>query len=203
MGRGTSILVAGLGAALALPLLGLGLKLPIWLAAVIAAGVFAGLWLVLKPGGAGQGFSDEAVLDARSDTARDLLADGAAAAARLQKAARAIKDGPMRTEVDKLTATADRVLKEVRGDPDRAMAVRRLLTFYIPNAASLAEGWLALESRTSPSPQRVDQTRKTMQALSQAFDKFADDVAEPQLQTLDLDLKVLNDALKSDLETVK
>ena len=83
MGRGTSILVAGLGAALALPLLGLGLKLPIWLAAVIAAGVFAGLWLVLKPGGAGQGLSDEAVLDARSDTARDLLADGAAAAARL------------------------------------------------------------------------------------------------------------------------
>ena len=54
-----------------------------------------------------------------------------------------------------------------------------------------------------PSNERIDQTRSTMHALGQAFAKFADDVAEPQLQELDLDLKVLNDALKADLETAK
>jgi hypothetical protein len=88
----------------------------------------------------------------------------------------------------------------VRADPTRAMAVRRLLTFYLPNAASLAEGWVALEGRALPSPERMTQTGQTLRSLNEAFAKFADDMAEPQMQTLDVDLKVVNDALKSDLE---
>ena len=75
-----------------------------------------------------------------------------------------------------------------------------MLTFYLPNAASLAEGWRTLETRSSPSPERIAQTRETMQALGDAFGKFADQAVAPQLQALDLDLKVLNDALKADLE---
>jgi len=78
--------------------------------------------------------------------------------------------------------------------------VRRLLSFYLPNAASLAEGWRALETRITPSDDRMNQTRETVKALGDAFDRFADQASEPQLKTLDLDLKVLNDALKSDLE---
>ena len=38
------------------------------------------------------------------------------------------------------------------------MAVRRLLTFYLPNAASLAEGWVTLEGSAVPSPERMAQT---------------------------------------------
>ena len=197
-------MLAGAGAAIALPLLALALKLPLWLAAVVALAVFGGLWLVLRPSGASaSGLTDEAVLDARTQTARELLADGTAALGRLQAALKAIKDAPMRTEVTNLANTGAKVLKDVRADPGRAMAVRRLLTFYLPNAAGLAEGWLALESHARPSNERIDQTRSTMHALGQAFAKFADDVAEPQLQELDLDLKVLNDALKADLETAK
>ncbi|HWW24753.1 MAG TPA: hypothetical protein VNZ85_02535 [Caulobacter sp.] len=45
----------------------------------------------------------------------------------------------------------------------------------------------------------MTQTREVMGGLSQAFAKYADDVAEPELQTLDLDLRVLKDALKADL----
>ena len=204
MGRDTPILISGVAAAVALPVLALGLGLPLWLSAVIAAAVFAGAWLLLRSGGgAGAGLTDDALMDARYDTARDLLADGSGAQERLLKAVRAVKDAPMRAEIQNLADTGARVIKEVRADPDRAMPVRRLLTFYLPNAASLAEGWIALESRTHPSPERMEQTRSTMKSLGDAFAKFADDVAEPQLQALDLDLKVLNDALKSDLETVK
>jgi hypothetical protein len=83
------------------------------------------------------------------------------------------------------------------------MAVRRLLNFYLPNAASVAEGWRALENKSEPSPERVRETRETMAQLNDAFTRFADDLHEPQMQTLDLDLKVLNDALKQDLERVR
>jgi hypothetical protein len=114
-----------------------------------------------------------------------------------------IHDQLMREEIRLLTMKADRVLREVRHDPDKVMAVRRLLTFYLPNAASVAEGWRALENKSEPSPERVRETRETMAQLNDAFTRFADDLHEPQLQTLDLDLKVLNDALRQDLDAVR
>jgi hypothetical protein len=202
MGSGTAIFAGAVGAALAFPALALGLGLPLWLAAPIAAGVFVGLWLVLK-GRAAPGLSDEAVLAARNETARGLISDGTEALQRLERAMASIADKPMHAEVQKLADIGEKVLKDVRTSPDRAMAVRRLLTFYLPNAANLAEGWRSLESRVTPAPERAEQVRTTMHALGDAFARFADDVSEPQLQSLDLDLKVVNDALKSDLETVK
>lgn len=200
MGRGTVTLLAAVAAALTLPLLALGLDLPWWLALVVAVAVFGGVWLVLKPGGGpGPGLTDEAVLDARSATAQGLLLEAANAMERLRKARREIQDAPMRAEIAHLLEVGDKVVREVRDDPNRAMAVRRLLTFYLPNAASVADGWRTLEARAVPSAERMTQTREVMGGLSQAFAKYADDVAEPELQTLDLDLKVLKDALKADL----
>lgn len=200
MRRGTSTLLAAVAAALTLPLLALGLNLPWWLALLVAVAVFGGVWLMLKPaGGLGVGLSDASLLEARSDTAQGLLREAADAIERLRKVRREIKDAPMRTEIARLLEVGDKVVREVREDPNRAMAVRRLLTFYLPNAASVADGWRTLETRATPSAERMTQTREVMGGLSQAFAKYADDVAEPELQTLDLDLKVLKDALKADL----
>ena len=199
MSRGTAVLIAGIAAALVLPIATLGLNLPLWLAAAIAGGAFAGTWLLTRPTAPSGGFDAEAVNDARSETSRLLLSDAGGSLARLQTAAKAIRDPAMRAQVQSLADTGDKVVKGVRAEPDRAMAVRRLLTFYLPNAASLAEGWRALEARAQPSDERVKQTRETMLALNQAFRQYADDLVEPQLQTLDLDLKVLKDALQTDL----
>lgn len=195
-------LIGGCVAALALPLLALGLNLPLWLSALVAVAIGVGVWLVAPGllGGAKGGLEDEAVLEARSEAVRELLRDGQAALDRLRAAARLVKDGDMKGGLNTLAASADRVLAQVRSDPDRAMAVRRLMSFYLPNAASLAEGWRSLEDRSAPSDARMAQTRDTVKALNQAFTRFEDQAAEPQLKTLDLDLKVLNDALKSDLE---
>lgn len=202
MRRGTSTLLAAVAAALTLPLLALGLNLPWWLALLVAVAVFGGVWLMLKPGGGlGVGLSDASLLEARSDTAQGLLREAADAIERLRKVRREIKDAPMRTEIARLLEVGDKVVREVREDPSRAMAVRRLLTFYLPNAASVADGWRTLETRATPSAERMTQTREVMGGLSQAFAKYADDVAEPELQTLDLDLKVLKDALKADLSS--
>lgn len=199
---GVPILVAGTAAALALPLLAFRVHLPLWLAAVIALGVFYGLKLILEPGPERPAprLNTETLDGARLETAQALITEGRAALDRLVQATRGLRDPAMKAELKQLTATADRVLGDLREDPSRAMAVRRLLTFYLPNAASVAEGWRALEGRTLPAPDRAAQTRQTVHALNDAFRRFADELVQPQMQTLDLDLKVLNDALKSDLE---
>jgi len=48
----------------------------------------------------------------------------------------------------------------------------------------------------------MTQTGPTLRALNEAFSRFSDDLMEPQMQTLDIDLKVVNDALKSDLDAL-
>ena len=197
-GRGQSTLLAGGAAAVALPALALGVHLPLPIAGLVSAAVFAGVWL-LAPGPTARTLDVDALTETQDGTARALIADAQGALVRLKAAGDGVRDPQMRASVEKLQATAGRVLGDLRTSPDRVMAVRRLLTFYLPNAASLAEGWRALEATTRPSPERVAQTRSTMLALDDAFTRYAADLQAPQLQTLDLDLRVLNDALKSDV----
>jgi hypothetical protein len=198
MGRGTSTLIAGAAGAVVLPVLALGFALPLWLSAVVAAGVFGGLHLALRPGGVG--LDQGAYLEAQTDTVHGLIADGSAALDRLRTIAPKIKDQAMQAAVQNLSTMAAKTLARVGNDPARAMAVRRLLTFYLPNAAGIAEGWQTLESTAQPSPERVQQAREVMKALGEAFAKFANEADAPELQELDLDMKVVNDALKTDLE---
>jgi len=199
LSRGSAILVSAGAAAAALPGGAFLVHLPLWMAGSLSGAVFVGLFLVLRSG-APETLDEQALDDARAQTGRSLIPDAAASLDRMKKAMTLIKDPAVRGQIGDLVRTGQKVLGDVRTDPTRAMAVRRLLTFYLPNAASIAEGWVALESKASPSPERMAQTGQTLRSLNEAFTKFSDDMVEPQMQTLDLDLKVVNDALKSDLE---
>ena len=201
LSRGTAILLAAGAGALAFPAASLGLGLPLWLDAALTAGLAGGVYFAVRSG-APATLDDEALADARLQTGRGLLVDATAALERMRKAQAAVRDPAVRGQIGDLLRTGQKVIGDVRADPTKAMAVRRLLTFYLPNAASLAEGWVALESRAAPSPERMTQTGQTLRALNEAFSRFSDDLMEPQMQTLDIDLKVVNDALKSDLEAL-
>jgi 5-bromo-4-chloroindolyl phosphate hydrolysis protein len=199
LSRGTAILLAALAAAVVMPAGAIGLHLPLWLDLALSGGAFGGGYLLLRSGKP-EALDEEALSEAQSQTARGLIPDAAAALDRMKRALAQIKDPAVRGQVDSLVRTGQKVVGDVRANPSRAMAVRRLLTFYLPNAASIAEGWVALEHKASPSPERMTQTGATLKSLNAAFAKFSDELVEPQMQTLDIDLKVVNDALKADLE---
>ena len=199
LGRGTAILLAAMAAAVVLPAGAIALHLPLWLDLGLSGGAFAGGYLLLRSGKQAA-LDEEALSEAQNQTARGLIPDASAALERLKRALGQIKDPGVRGQIDGLVRTGQKVVGDVRVNPSRAMAVRRLLTFYLPNAASIAEGWVALESKATPSPERMAQTGQTLRSLNEAFAKFSDELVEPQMQTLDVDLKVVNDALKADLE---
>jgi len=192
--------MAGVAGALALPALALGVHAPLWLAALVSLAVFGGVWFIASAARPGATAGEEDAIEARSEVTRALLTDALGALDRLDRAQKRITDPIMKKLVADLESIGERVLKDVRANPDRAMKVRRLLTFYLPNAAGIAEGWQTLETRALPSPERVKQTREVMQGLSEVFRRFADDAAQGELQSLDLDLKVVKDAMSSDLE---
>ncbi|MBL6852893.1 MAG: 5-bromo-4-chloroindolyl phosphate hydrolysis family protein [Alphaproteobacteria bacterium] len=198
MDRGTSTLIAGAAGALAFPVLALVLDLPLWLSLVVSLGVFGGLMLALRP--SGFGLNLDAMQEAQSDTVRGLVADGTAALDRIRRIAPAIQDASMKSQMLQLANTSTQIISHVRDDSTRAMAVRRYLTFYLPNAAQIAEGWQTLETNAGSPPERKAQAREVMKALNDAATKYASDADQPELDALDLSLKVVKDSLATDLE---
>lgn len=198
MDRGTSTLIAGAAGALAFPVLALVLDLPLWLSLAVSLGVFGGLMLALRP--SGFGLNLDAMQEAQSDTVRGLVADGTAALDRIRRIAPAIQDASMKSQMLQLANTSTQIISHVRDDSTRAMAVRRYLTFYLPNAAQIAEGWQTLEANAGSPPERKAQAREVMKALNDAATKYASDADQPELDALDLSLKVVKDSLATDLE---
>ena len=201
LGTGAAAIVAGTIAALVPPVLVLGFDQPAGLGLGLGFGLGGALFGLLGLGRGRRGAGP--VEDGRNATARELVAEGRAALERLRRAGCAVRDELMREEIKLLGMKADRVLRDAEADPACAMQVRRLFTFYLPNAASVAEGWRVLESKPEPEPVLATQTRETVANLNDAFSKFAEEMHEPKLQTLDLDLRVLNNALKQDLEETR
>jgi hypothetical protein len=196
---GTAAFLAGTVAALVPPVLVVGFDQPIGLGLGLGFGLGGALFGVLGLARGRPASSLDDLPEARASTARALIEEGQAALDQLRATSRVVRDSRMREELKLLVMKGERVLREVRDDPACAMQVRRLFTFYLPNAANVAEGWRALESKSEPAPDLEVQTRDTVAALNDAFTRFADEMHEPKMQALDLDLKVLNSALKEDL----
>lgn len=201
MTRDAKMVITGIVVAMMLPLLVIGLKLPLWMCAALAAAAFVVIGLVLRPEAHTVEIELGQLSDTRAQTANSLIGDADVALNRLRKVAPLIRDAQMGDELRKLIATTDSILADVRNEPDSVFAIRRLFTFYLPSAVSVCEGWQTLERHAEPAAERMQQTRDTMHALNQAFVKFAQDADAPDIQEMDTTLKLLKDSLRADLES--
>jgi 5-bromo-4-chloroindolyl phosphate hydrolysis protein len=69
----------------------------------------------------------------------------------------------------------------------------------LPRASEMATAYLLLERRPTPDRARLAETRLMIERLDEAFTKYADNLVDADLDTLNIDLKLLKDALDDDL----
>lgn len=199
LGKDANWIVAGLVAALGLPaFIWLGMPFVIALPVVLTA--FAGLVILLAPKRLFEGFNVAGIGKQRLAFARDLLSEAAPSAERLDQAARTIANAQVKHQVAHLSEIASDIFARVEANPATASSVRRFLSYYLPKAADISEGYVVLERKRSPNPDRVGEVTKVIQKLEDAFVHYADSLAETELGTLDVDLRLLEASLKEDLE---
>lgn len=191
-------IIAGIAAAVLLPLLTL-LGLPFIIAAIIAAIAFVGLVLLLRPRGLFEGVDVKAFGRDKVAFAADLLKEAAPAADRLGAAAGGIADRTVKEKVRHLEQIARDVFGKVEADPGSAAGIRRFLSYYLPRAAELAEGYAALEDKHAPDATRRNEVAQVIGKLEDAFVHYADTLVDHQLGSLDIDLKLIQSSLKEDL----
>ncbi|TPL08950.1 5-bromo-4-chloroindolyl phosphate hydrolase [Mesorhizobium sp. B2-4-14] len=192
-------IVAGLVSAALLIGLSALTQFPFLVSAVISALVFAGLVFVLAPRQLFEGLDLSSISGSRVAFARELLAQAQPAADRLTAAAGSIADRDMKAKVKNLSDIAADVISKVEQKPETAPSVRRFLTYYVPQAAEVAEGYATLANRRAPSQARLANVGAVIAKLQDAFVHYADSLADSELGTLDVDLRLIQESLKEDI----
>lgn len=192
-------LVAGAASAVVVVGLTVFTQFPFLVSLIIAVLVFAGLVVLLAPRQLFEGLDVKAVGSGRVAFARDLLTQAAPFADRLRAAADRISDKEVGPKVKTLADIAADVFAKVEANPASAGNVRRFLTYYLPRAAEVAEGFAIIENNRAPDATRLGEVRSVIFKLEEAFVHYADSLADAELGTLDTDLRLIQASLKEDL----
>jgi hypothetical protein len=103
--------------------------------------------------------------------------------------------------VEKLARDGDAITDAVTADPTKLAPVMRFFTYYLPATADLVEDRFKLADHAGAA--RLAEIDSTLTRLAEAFGAFRAAVLEPELQSVDLDITLLDDALDADLEDLK
>lgn len=192
--------VAGLAAAIVVPVLAFGLMMPVLIAGGIGVFIFAGLVFLLAPRRMFEGVNEKAIGRGRLEFVRELMASAVPAAERLEAASERIRDKTIAARVHHLAEIASDVFRKVEANPDSAGAVRRFLSYYLPRAAEVAEGYAIVEAKRAPDSMQLQEVGGVLVKLEDAFVHYADSLVDEQLDTLNTDLRLIQASLKEDLE---
>ncbi|WP_133707106.1 5-bromo-4-chloroindolyl phosphate hydrolysis family protein [Rhizobium sp. BK313] len=192
-------IVAGLAAAIVVPVLSFFAGMPLWIAAVIGLLIFVGLVFALSPRRLFEGLDAKTIGKGRLDFARDLLSAAAPAAQRLEASADHITNKETAKRVRHLAEIAADVFAKVEASPESAGTVRRFLSYYLPRAAEVAEGFATLEAKRVPDQKRLQEVDLVLTKLEDAFVHYSDSLVDDRLDTLDTELRLIQASLKEDI----
>jgi 5-bromo-4-chloroindolyl phosphate hydrolysis protein len=190
--------IAGLGAATALPAAVFGLAIPFFAAVPISLALFAAVIFLLAPRRPLEGFDAGAVGRGQVAAARSALEEADSDIDAIVAAAKRIRTRDVAQALDHLATTARRLLHQVEQDPARLSEVRRLVAVYLPRTREIAASFADIESRGRLEQPRLDRLRGVLGKIDQTFQHFGDRMVEGEAQELDVELNLLEDSMRQD-----
>jgi hypothetical protein len=195
---GYADLVAGIAGGAFAPLASFGMGLPLWASLPGALAIFAGTRLALAPKGVLEDVDPAEIRGASLDFAGEVIEAAQGELRRLRASIAALKGAEARDSLSHLAGIAEATVAEVRRKPSRLSGVSRLLTYYLPAAARLGEGMAVLEAANRPDRARIAATQAMIGRLDEVFARHADKVSTPELDGLDVELRLLDGAIRSE-----
>jgi hypothetical protein len=190
----TYLIAAAIAAILALPILAILMRLPPWMTAIALFGlmlVFAlrgRLWPGPGEPLAVQGEEPGAAMAGVLAAAHQDLARMVEAPAR--------KLGP---SVETIAAAAKAAIARIESGAPMTDIDRRLLAYYLPKAADFAQAWAVLLARDDAA--RMQAVGRAMADIADHLAGAANDQWRDDLSALDVELRLLEEALKQDRPT--
>jgi hypothetical protein len=203
-GLGGRYLVAAAVAIIALPVFVLAFGAPVWLGLLTSVAIFAVLGLfaavrtpMINAERAGQGDVRPALRG--NPAVKAAFSDALPALARLEKVVETTPKNLMRDRLARIAETGRKIVLEVEGEPARLPSVSRLLTYYLPRTADLAEAYVQSRAKGALAPQRQAAMDEVIAKLEDAFTHYESRLVDDDMRGVDMDIRLLNEALKEDL----
>jgi 5-bromo-4-chloroindolyl phosphate hydrolysis protein len=196
---GMDWIAGAVATAVLLPLLAIGAGMPFWLAGIISMLAGAGTVAIFAPKKLFARLDASGAARGKIAFARELLTDAEPLTGRMAAAAKSIRAPEVAERVRHLVSLARDIFTAIEKDPLRIDRVRRFLTYYLPRAAEIAEAYATLECSPVSDPARLTATGELIDRLDVAFTRYAASLQNANLDTLDIELKLLKSSLDEDL----
>lgn len=103
--------------------------------------------------------------------------------------------------VTQLVKIGRKLMDFVAASPEKLSIAQRVLTYYCTEAVNVATGLAKIESDTKPDIERIIATQGILQKLVILFEKTELELKNDDNKSLDIDLKLLDQSLKTDLKS--
>ena len=190
-------LISALAAAVLFLLFFLFLHWNVIVSILLGAGVYFGLFFLLKPNRKIAGIDVESMPG--GEEIQKLLEDAKADLAEMQKAGKAITAPAVQANAAALSETGTRILAYLQENPDKIKLARRFFTYYLDTAAQLLARYVDFQNTGLHSEEVTEILQKTADALpvlNSAFERQFTHLMQGELLDVEADIELLKSTLK-------
>jgi 5-bromo-4-chloroindolyl phosphate hydrolysis protein len=190
-------LISALAAAVLFLLFFLFLHWNVIVSILLGAGVYFGLFFLLKPNRKIAGIDVESMPG--GEEIQKLLEDAKADLAEMQKAGKAITAPAVQANAAALSETGTRILAYLQENPDKIKLARRFFTYYLDTAAKLLARYVDFQNTGLHSEEVTEILQKTADALpvlNSAFERQFTHLMQGELLDVEADIELLKSTLK-------
>lgn len=177
----------------------LGLNWPLWIAGLLAAGSYAGVFILAKPRLKIGHLRVDALPD--GDELKRLMLDAKDDMDKIRLAEKKITNLVIKQQSQTLYHTGLNILEYLEQHPERISAARRFFAYYLDTAVGILEKYLPFQASglATEEVRRVTRaTEKAMPVLNRAFEKQFTNLMQNDIMDIESDIKVLEMTLKSE-----
>lgn len=105
------------------------------------------------------------------------------------------------SSVARIIAVGNRIMQSVAANPEKLAIAQRVFTYYCPETVKVADALSKLELDANPDVERITGTQTVLKKLEVLFERTELELKADQGKELDIDLRLLDQSIESDLRT--
>jgi 5-bromo-4-chloroindolyl phosphate hydrolysis protein len=137
----------------------------------------------------------------RAELVQQVLGEAATALRALDALIPRLRHPDSVSSVARIVAVGNRVMQAVAIDPEKLAIAQRVFTYYCPETVKVAEALSKLEQDANPDVERISGTQTVLKKLEVLFERTELELKADSGKELDIDLRLLDQSIESDLRT--
>lgn len=105
------------------------------------------------------------------------------------------------SSVARIVAVGNRLMQSVAANPEKLAIAQRVFTYYCPESVKVADALSKLEMDANPDVERITGTQTVLKKLEVLFERTELELKADEGKELDIDLRLLDQSIESDLRT--